>query len=432
MRELRLRFGKTQQQIAEEAGVDIRTYRKYETGEVGNCAEKSLKASQYEFLRNVAAVYDLDGGPEELIEGAGQHVANAAAGDPLTTNFFSPIRYVHRPSEEAQAARRLERAGTPLLVQAPERFGATRFVGYVVNRAREEGRVTTIRCNLSRMVPRAAAAGQPLLQALAEHLLQRRFPDGEGNEQRLRALRSLPTTERGRLSWTLEQHILSRDEQLLLTLERADVGLHPAQREELFRVLRSLLAASHRPPWQRLRLLLTVTTEPTLLAPNDPSSFWADAAPIRLGDFTADQVQQMAILEGTPSPPCVSALMHWLGGHPYLLRLALHAAQERDTDTAVLLADPTMRRCVFEHHLLHLRRELENSPGLLKRLTEIATHASTHLSIPDYSSLHSKGLVVEVAPGRVAMRCRLYREYFAQLDAGHSTTQPESSAPIAQ
>lgn len=430
LRELRLRFGKTQQQIAEEAGVDIRTYRKYETGEVGNSTEKSLKASQYEFLRNIAAVYDLDGGPDELLHGE-EPASGPRPGELPTTSLFSPIRYVHRPKEEAQAMRRMERAGTPVLIQAPERFGATRFVGYLISQSSADLQSSfSIRCNLGRLLRAAATAGRPLLIALAEHILQRTFRDGDALEQRLRALRALPATDRGRLSWVLEQHVLPRHQRTLVTLEHADVELHPLQREDLFGLLRSWMSVSARPPWDRLRVLLSIATEPMFLTAGEHSSFLSDAAPIRLSEFTAEQVRELAQVEGVARPHCVDRLRHWIGGHPFLLRLALQAARERDADLDQVLDDAEARHGIYQHHLMQLRRSLEERPGMLAHVCELARQGTPRLSLPDFCFLHSKGLVVEASPGRVSLRCRLYSEYFAQL----SETEFPSDAgqPISQ
>lgn len=421
LRELRLRFGKTQQQIAEEAGVDIRTYRKYETGEVGNSAEKSLKASQYEFLRNIAAVYDLEGGPDELLHSE-EPAPLPQSGDLPTSTLFTALRYVHRPKEEAQALRRIERAGTPVLIQAPERFGSTRFVGYLLSQVSPAGpsgpggpAALSIRCNLKRLLRTVVASGRPLLQALAEHILQRTYREPEALEHRLRALRALPATDRSRLSWVLEQHVLPRPQRTVLTLEHADAELSPEGRDELFGLLRSWMSVCTRPPWDRLRLVLTLSTESMLLTPSEPSSFLSAAAPIRLTEFSPEQMQELALLEGLPRSASLSRLRHYIGGHPFLLRLAIQAAVEREADLDQLLDDPETRQAIYEHHLLHLRRDLEERPGMLARLCELARKGTLRLPLTDYCLLHSKGLVVERSPGQASMRCPLYAEYFAQL-----------------
>lgn len=427
LRELRLRFGKTQQQIAEEAGVDIRTYRKYETGEVGNSAEKSLKASQYEFLRNVAAVYDLEGGPEELLQSE-ERTPPPRLGELPTTTLFSPIRYVHRPMEETQALRRMERAGTPVLIQAPERFGATRFVGYLLSQASADlGLALSIRCNLGRLARAAATSGRPLLAALSEHILQRTYRDPEALELRLRALRALPATDRGRLSWVLEQHVLPRSQRIVLSLEHADVELHSQQRDELFGLLRSWMSVSALAPWDRLRLILSIATEPMFLAPGELASFLGDAAPLRLSEFSVEQVQELARVEGVAHSPSLDRLHDWIGGHPFLWRLALQAALERDGDLNQLLDDPVARQAIFQHHLLQLRRSLEDRPGMLAVVCELAQKGTGHLPLADYCFLHSKGLAIEPSPGRVSLRCRLYAEYFAQLSTAECG-DPETPA----
>ena len=177
LRELRLRFGKTQSEIAQEAGVDVRTYRKYETGEIIHIGDKSLRASQYEFLRNLAAYYDLQGGPDEFLAPQDLPAAQGAIAPAVlpTSSRFVSIRYVSRPAEEARARRLLAQPGTPVVVHAPERFGASRFLGYLLHQSGEttDTAPLVIRINLTRIASTAASQGQTLLTAVADQILAR-------------------------------------------------------------------------------------------------------------------------------------------------------------------------------------------------------------------------------------------------------------------
>ena len=418
LRELRLRFSKTQHEIAEETGVDIRTYRKYETGEISSISDKSLRASQYEFLRNLAACYDLKGGPEELLvpdDAQPEHTHHSPAGLP-TSGCFTPVRYVHRPQEEARALRRLERAGFPVVVQAPERFGATRFVGYLLNHP--VGLPTTpltIRLNLARLLSLATSSGKPLLSVLAEHILLKTCRDAGLAEERARLLRSLPTTERGKLSWLLEQYVLPSASRIYFAFEHADaVAGHPGQ-ADFFGVLRSWSEAADTEPWGRLRLLLTISTEPSILEQGEYPSFFTVAAPIRLEEFDREQLLEMGALEGMSHPEAIDKLMMWIGGHPYLAKLAMQAACERDLDVDQLIEKEDVRRSVFAHHLTHLRRIVEGRPGLLDVVARILERSRLRVSLEDSCYLYKKGLTLEEDTGTLKLRCRLYEDYFQSL-----------------
>lgn len=418
LRELRLRFGKTQSEIANEAGVDIRTYRKYETGEIVSL-DKALRASQYEFLRNLAAYYDLKGGPDELLVTQElPTVSSPPAPDILpTSSRFVPLRYVSRPAEEARARRLLERPGTPVVVHAPERFGASRFLGYLLH---QEAEITNtsrlvIRINLARTATLAASQGKPLLASLADQILARAAEHPQQAAERSKVVHSLPTTERGKLCWLLEQYVLPSAPCIYLAIEHADAAVEHCAQPDFFASLRSWAAARDHALWSRLRIILTTSTDPSILEQPHHSDFFAQAHPIRLEEFNRDQLMQMGSFEGVESEAAVDRLMYWIGGNPYLARLARKAAFERALDLGDLIDDELVRRSVFSHHLLYLRHAVERRRGMIDAMARIASAGGAQIGIEDYCFLHKKGLVVEGQSGVVSLRCRLYREYFLSV-----------------
>lgn len=418
LRELRLRFGKTQSEIASEAGVDVRTYRKYETGEIVSVI-KTLRASQYEFLRNLAAYYDLKGGPDELLtpdELSAAPSPSAPASLPTSSRFVL-IRYVSRPAEEARACRLLGRSGTPVVVHAPERFGASRFLGYLLHQEASDPHSSrlVIRLNLARTATLAASQGKPLLASLADQILACASEHPQQAEERSKMVHSLPTTERGKLSWLLEQYILPSIPCIYLAIEHADVAVEHCAQSDFFASLRSWAAARDHALWSRLRIILTTSTDPMMLEQSARSDFFALAPPIRLEEFTRDQLMQMGSLEGVESEAAVDRLMYWVGGNPYLARLALQAAFERELDLGNLMDDEHVRRSVFSHHLLYLRHSVERRHGMSEALARIASTGGAKVGIEDYCFLHKKGLVMEDRSGVVSLRCRLYREYFRSV-----------------
>lgn len=418
LRELRLRWSKTQSEIAEEAGVDIRTYRKYENGEIGSFSEKSLRASQYEFLRNLAAYYDLKGGPEELLEVEAQRLPIAPIAVALpTSGRFIPIRYVHRPREEARALKRLEQPGRPVVIQSPERFGATRFLGYLLAQAQPivNGRLLTIRLNLARLLGMVATTGKSLLLLLGEQILEKACGDAALAAQRRQQFLSLPTTERGKLAWLIEQHVLPEAERVYLALEHAEVMAGQIGQAELFAAFRSWAEAADSTPWNRLRLLLTISTEPTLLEHGEHSSFFTVAAPIRLEEFNREQLTEMNALEGKATPSAIEKLIAWIGGNPYLARLAMQAACERELDLAQIFDERDVRQSVFAHYLMSLRSAVESQSGMMEVLSEILQEGGSQPSLAAYCFLYKKGLVIEGQDGKVQLRCRLYLEYFRSI-----------------
>jgi hypothetical protein len=75
-----------------------------------------------------------------------------------------------------------------------------------------------------------------------------------------------------------------------------------------------------------VRLLLTISTEPVFLLDRPELSPFNLTPPLRLGDLAGDVVADLVARHGLAHPAeTAAALEGWVGGHPYLVRLALYA-----------------------------------------------------------------------------------------------------------
>ncbi|MFO0575828.1 MAG: AAA-like domain-containing protein [Polyangia bacterium] len=430
LRQLRLGRGWTQHEVAQELEVDIRTYRKYETGEINGAAGEPLRASQFEMLRGLAALYSLDG-PEDLLQPEPEPppAAPGLSRQPApTTGLYDPIGYVHRAFEEARALRRLRRAGAPVVLQAPERFGSTTLLSYLLHAAVAEqsrqGRM--LRVNMSRLVPYAVEAGKPLLLAFGEQLLRGMFREREDFAERARTLWEIPGTEKGKLSWLMEQNVLSVSDRVLLAIEHADALLGHPGCDAFFALLRSWSEASTRAPWARLRLMVTISVEPAVLERSDHSSFFALAPPIHLEEFERPQLAELGALFGITDRESLDRLTYWIGGIPFLARLAFQEANERDAPLVQLLETQESTLALFKQSLRHIRRALELRRDLLPAISDLMLGRRPQLRLDDYCFLFRKGVIAEKSPDEYRIRCRLYEELFRILSSnGHS------AAPVA-
>lgn len=78
--------------------------------------------------------------------------------------------------------------------------------------------------------------------------------------------------------------------------------------------------------WEKLHLILGHATDPALWIENQHESPFNVGDHLRLGDFTHNQVTDLNARHGSPlrSPKEIAGLMDLVGGHPYLVRLALY------------------------------------------------------------------------------------------------------------
>ena len=243
-----------------------------------------------------------------------------------------------------------------------------------------------------------------------------------------------PGAEKQKLAALLKQKGLQHRHRLLLTVERAERLQPLAFRHDFFAMLRGWAENGSQEAWNRLRILVTVSTEPTLLESTDHSSFFAVANPIRLDDLDRNQLSLLAEqhrLRLVASD--LEQLTSLLAGHPFLLRTALYEAMVGEVSIPQLLSAVDWSGGVFAQHLLHMRSWLQKS-GHLPALCGILRGDGYVLATHDYAGLYSRGLVVEHARGRYRLRCRLYQDYFqavcsAQAEGRGATSKGVGDPP---
>lgn len=429
--QLRLERGWTQEEVAEKVGIDARTYRRYEREEIS----VTHRAGQFEILRSIAAVFGLTG-PSELMGDAdmaptmrrgSERGASSAPlsrqpaplGDDGAYPPDAPFRadwYVHREPEEAEALNKLHTAVAPVVLQGPCLHGKGYMLSYLLAETTTHklwGNTpsTLVRLNLANLRPDSLRSLDDLLREVGRVALEQIDPERAG--QRLQDAWSGPGGEKLKLSRLIKHDFLAQG-LLLVALEKVE-RLHGCSfQDDFFALLRGWAESGTTEPWSRLRLLLTVATEPTLLDSIDYSSFFALAHPIRLGSLSRAQIEQMAGLYGTAPPAAaVDQLEALTNGHPYLTRLALYQASVRAIRLDQVLSG-VHDTGVFAYHLKTLHRWLEKE-GLLPMVGGVLRDPMYPLSFRDYCRLYSQGLIVEDSAGVFRLRCPLYANYFEPL-----------------
>lgn len=314
--------------------------------------------------------------------------------------------YVHRVREEKAMLNRLRRPGSAVVLQGPWLFGKATLLSHTLAQA-GPGAVA-IRLSLARFDGNDLATFDSLLQRLGRSLLEQVLPAQA--DELLQAAWSRPGSEKNRLTWLVERHVLPQAERLYLAIELADrVHGHPYQ-HDFFALLRGWVE-SRGEVWARLRLMVTVSTEPTRLESTDHSSFFVKANPIQLGELSRVQVGQLAELHGyQPADPALDGLMALVGGHPYLIRLALYEASTQEVPLGELDPEAGM----FGSHLHRLRRFVEER-RLLQAVAAVLSGQGLVLPEDHYALLYSQGVLLEEKTGAYRLRCKLYEEFFTRL-----------------
>lgn len=214
-----------------------------------------------------------------------------------------------------------------------------------------------------------------------------------------------------------ERYLLPKiNKPITLGLDEVDrVFEYPEISSDFFGLLRVLHEeGKQRTIWKKLRLVIVHSTEVYVPINLNQSPFNV-GLPVELPEFTLLQVLSLARLHPLNwSEQEALQLMELVGGHPFLVRLALyHVAREDMTLTQLLQTAPTTTG-IYNNYLRRIESILAEYPELEAGMKEVITATpNTQLSKKTCSKLKALGLV-KIQGGEFLPSCRLYQQYFSK------------------
>jgi hypothetical protein len=187
--------------------------------------------------------------------------------------------------------------------------------------------------------------------------------------------------------------------------------------DDFFGLLRALHEeAKRREIWKNFRLIVVHSTEVYIPLDINKSPFNV-GLPVELPEFTSAQVQELARRYRLDwAMEQVQQLMEVVGGHPYLVRLAMYAIARQDITLNELLQSAPTESGIYSDHLRRHLGNLKHHPTLLEAFREvISSQSSVRLPSEQAFKLSSIGLV-KLDKNEVTPRCHLYRQYFQGLN----------------
>jgi transcriptional regulator with XRE-family HTH domain len=212
-----------------------------------------------------------------------------------------------------------------------------------------------------------------------------------------------------------EKYILPQiDSPLILGLDEIDrVFQYPDIAEDFLGLLRAWHEESKRRDiWKKLRLIVVHSTE-VYIPMNINQSPFNVGLPVDLPEFNAGQIQDLAARHNLNwSEAEVEKLMAIVGGHPYLVRVALYHISRSDLTLNELKESAIADAGIYSDHLRRQLWNLEEYPELAAGMREIAAADSpVQLKAMQAFKLDSLGLV-KLQGNECVPRCELYRQYF--------------------
>ncbi|WP_017299339.1 AAA-like domain-containing protein [Nodosilinea nodulosa] len=274
---------------------------------------------------------------------------------PLSSPF-----YVERPPIEADCYRAILQPSALIRIKAPRQMGKSSLMARILNHASQHGD-RTVSISFQEADGDIFAELTSFLQWFCATIA-----DALGLPDQLDQHWDGPLGSKQKCGNYFYRYILpALSGPLALGLDEVDlVFQYPKIAEDFFALLRAWHEKRNDPLWQRLRLIITHSKEVYVPLKINQSPFNVGLAK-DLPEFTAAQVSELAARHGLSLEEDVVPLMEMLGGHPYLIRVALyHLATGRFTLPELLAIAPTEEGPYAEHLRRHLQN-LEESPDLL-------------------------------------------------------------------
>jgi len=325
---------------------------------------------------------------------------------PLDSQF-----YIERPPNEVRCYEMIVKPGALIRIKAPRQMGKSSLMLRILNCAAEQGHRSTFLSLQSADDEVFSSLDRFLFWFCSRITRKLNLPD------RLADYWQGALGSNDKCTDYFELYLLPElNCPLTLGLDEVDeVFRYPAIASDFFGLLRAWHEESKfNSIWRNLRLVITHSKE-VYIPLNINQSPFNVGVPIDLPPLTQVQVADLVRRHGLNwTEDEVGRLMAMVGGHPYLVRVALyHIARKEMTLERLLEVAPTEEWAYGEHLRRHLLN-LEETKGLVAAVQQVVmTNQPVRLKTDESFKLLSMGLV-RFQGNDVVPLCDLYRRYFRE------------------
>lgn len=323
------------------------------------------------------------------------------------------IYYIERPPCETQCYDAVQRPGALVRIKAPRQMGKTSLMARILKYAKEQG------CQAIPLSFQLAdrATFQNLTSLLRWFCMK--VARKLGVPHRLDEYWVDTFGAKDNCTYYFEEYLLPEiDGPLVLGLDEVDcVFQYPIIADDFFGLLRAWYEEAGygidgSKLWEKLRLVVVHSTEVYIPLDVNQSPFNV-GLPIELTEFTPQQVLDLAHRHHLVwSTAQVATLMTMVGGHPYLVRLAMYYIARGQTTLEQLCHSAPTESGIYDDHLRRHLWHLTQHPDLAAAY-HLVLNADQPIALDSERAfkLHSLGLVHFQGNG-IVPSFDLYRQYF--------------------
>ncbi|MBP0020668.1 MAG: AAA-like domain-containing protein [Cyanobacteria bacterium SBLK] len=329
---------------------------------------------------------------------------------PLNSPF-----YIERPPLEERCYEAIERPYALIRIKAPQQMGKTSLIMRILEKAKNAG------CRKAYID--FMAVNQGIFQNPDKFL--RWFCGKVERELELQSKfeeywDGTILSSNDNCTAYFEEYLLKKVDSLALGLDAIDrIFPHREVAQDFFGLLRTWHEyGKNNAVWNKFRIVVAHSTEVDVIdiIPDIHKSPFNVGLSIELSELTESQVELLARRHNLNlDNHSIANLMNMVGGHPYLIRLALyHISQNNLTIKEILAQSPTDEGIYRKHLQRHLGR-FESAPDLEDAFKSILENKNLQIiSRKQLYGLLSMGLV-KVQNNTIAPRCDLYCKYFRNV-----------------
>jgi hypothetical protein len=320
------------------------------------------------------------------------------------------IFYIERPPIEELAYREISKPGSIIRIKAPRKMGKSSLLIRIMACAATQG-CRTVYLDFQQLDDRNLVNLDKFLRWFCANIAQQL-------ELKPRLDDYWDEDIGSKVSCTiyLKRYLLEQiDRPLALALNEVDrIFKYPAIAQEFLPLLRSWHEeAKQVESLKKLRLAIVHSTE-VYIPLNIHQSPFNVGLPIKLPLLTLEQVQDLATRHGLDwaDDSQLLRLMAMVGGHPYLVRLALYYLCQGNVTLEQLLQEAPTLAGIYKAHLQNYLAMLQAKPELAAAFKQVITvDEGVRLKPILAYELESMGLA-KLDGDEVRPSCELYRLYY--------------------
>jgi DNA-binding CsgD family transcriptional regulator len=336
-------------------------------------------------------------------------------GRPLPLN--SPF-YVKPPGVLERCYREIVKPGALIRVRASRKMGKTSLLNRLLYYANQKG-YRTVSFNFRDV-------DAPLLEDLDQFLrcFSANISHKLGLEPQLDAYWDPRTGSMPSCTTYFQAYVLERlDAPLVIALDEVDWLFGYPKVHNFFTLLRKWYEEGRNLAiWENVRLVVVYSTAAYVNLDINHSPFNV-GEPVNLPILTVEQVRGLAHTYGLRElgDRPIHQLLNLVGGHPYLIQLALYHLSRDRPDVDQLLADAPTPAGIYRNHLQMLWEGLQVTSDMIAHssTTDVLSalqhliQAEGSMRLPQEAGFKLEGMgLVRFEGNQVKISCNLYRQYF--------------------